>query len=158
VGASVQEDSALSVRKARIEDLSYLVEFTAEEAREAEGSVKIPDTLEKGISAALADNTIATYWVLVDENDIPVGSVSTLKEWSDWNAGYYWWIQSMYLAPSQRGKGRMALLLEAVKSEMKSQKGLELRLYVHKDNGAAVRAYEKSNFEHSDYRIMTLSK
>jgi GNAT superfamily N-acetyltransferase len=148
----------LSVRKARQEDLSYLVEFTAEEAREAEGSVKIPDTLEKGIGAALVDNTIATYWVLVDDNDIPVGSVSALKEWSDWNAGYYWWIQSMYLAPSQRGKGRMTLLLEAVKSEMKSQQGLELRLYVHKDNGVAVRAYEKANFEHSDYRIMTLSK
>lgn len=147
----------MNVRKARIEDLSYLVEFTAEEAREAEGSVKVPDTLEKGIGAALADNAIATYWVLVDDNDIPVGSVSALKEWSDWNAGYYWWIQSMYLAPSHRGKGRMALLLEAVKSEMKSQKGLELRLYVHKDNSAAVRAYEKANFEHSDYRIMTLS-
>jgi len=148
----------LNVRKARLEDLSYLVEFTAEEAREAEGSVRIPDTLEKGIGAALADNTIATYWVLVDDNDIPVGSVSALKEWSDWNAGYYWWIQSMYLAPSQRGRGRMTLLLEAVKSEMKLQKGLELRLYVHKGNGAAVRAYEKANFEHSDYRIMTLSK
>jgi len=147
----------LSVRKARREDLSYLVKFTAEEAIEAEGSIKIPDTLEKGISAALEDNSIATYWVLVDEKDTPVGSVSALKEWSDWNAGYYWWIQSMYLAPSQRGKGRMALLLEAVKSEMKSQKGLELRLYVHKDNGAAVRAYEKSSFKHSDYRIMTLS-
>jgi len=148
----------LNVRKARLEDLSYLVEFTAEEAREAEGSVRIPDTLEKGIGAALADNTIATYWVLVDDNDIPVGSVSALKEWSDWNAGYYWWIQSMYLAPSQRGRDRMTLLLEAVKSDMKLQKGLELRLYVHKGNGAAVRAYEKANFKHSDYRIMTLSK
>jgi GNAT superfamily N-acetyltransferase len=148
----------LNVRKARIEDLSYLVEFTAEEAREAEGTVKIPDTLEKGIGAALADNSIAIYWVLVDENDIPVGSVSALREWSDWNAGYYWWIQSMYLAPSQRGKGRMALLLEKVKSEMNVQKGLELRLYVHKDNNAAVRAYEKANFKHSDYRIMTLGK
>jgi hypothetical protein len=49
----------LNVRKARIEDLSYLVEFTAEEAIEAEGTVKIPDTLEKGIGAALADNSIA---------------------------------------------------------------------------------------------------
>jgi GNAT superfamily N-acetyltransferase len=148
----------LNVRKARIEDLSYLVEFTAEEAREAEDTVKIPDTLVKGIGAALADNSIAIYWVLVDENDIPVGSVSALREWSDWNAGYYWWIQSMYLAPSQRGKGRMALLIEKVKSEMNVQKGLELRLYVHKDNNAAVRAYEKANFNHSDYRIMTLGK
>jgi len=81
--------------------------------------------------------------VLVDDHDNPVGSVSALKEWSDWNAGYYWWLQSMYLSPKQRGKGRMTHLLDAVKYEMEQQKGLELRLYVHEDNRAAIRAYEK---------------
>lgn len=146
------------VRKAELKDLSYLVEFTAEEAREAENSIKIPTTLELGIKKALEDNRIATYWVLVDECDNPVGSVSALKEWSDWNAGYYWWIQSMYLAPNQRGKGRMSILLEAVKLEMTKQNGLELRLYVHKDNKAAISAYEKSNFIHSDYKIMVLNQ
>jgi GNAT superfamily N-acetyltransferase len=146
------------VRKAGLIDLPLLVEFTAEEAREAENSIKIPVTLEKGIKKALEDNKIATYWVLVDESDNPVGSVSALKEWSDWNAGYYWWIQSMYLTPNQRGKGRMSMLLDAVKSEMANQNGLELRLYVHKDNRSAIKAYEKSNFTHSDYKIMVLGK
>jgi len=146
------------VRKADLRDLSFLVEFTAEEAREAENSIRIPVTLEKGIKKALEDNSIATYWVLVDESDNPVGSISALKEWSDWNAGYYWWIQSMYLTQNQRGKGRMSMLLDAIKSEMASQNGLELRLYVHKDNGAAIRAYEKANFLHSDYKIMVLGK
>jgi GNAT superfamily N-acetyltransferase len=146
------------VREAELKDLSYLVEFTAEEAREAEDCIKIPDTLEKGIKKALEDDSVAIYWVLVDGMDTPVGSVSALKEWSDWNAGYYWWIQSMYLTPSQRGKGRMALLLDAVKCKMEQQKGLELRLYVHEDNKAAIRAYEKAEFVHSQYKIMTLSK
>jgi GNAT superfamily N-acetyltransferase len=134
------------------------VAFTAEEAREAEGNIKIPVTLEKGIKKALEDESVAIYWVLVDDNDKPVGSVSALKEWSDWNAGYYWWIQSMYLAPSQRGKDRMAILLDAVKSEMELQQGLELRLYVHEENNAAIRAYQKSDFVHSKYKIMTLRK
>jgi GNAT superfamily N-acetyltransferase len=146
------------VREAELKDLSYLVEFTAEEAREAEDCIKIPDTLEKGIKKALEDDSVAIYWVLVDGMDTPVGSVSALKEWSDWNAGYYWWIQSMYLTPNQRGKGRMALLLDAVKCKMEQQKGLELRLYVHEDNKAAIRAYEKAEFVHSQYKIMTLSK
>ncbi len=147
----------MKVRKAVLDDLPYLVNFTAEEAREAEGSIKIPETLEKGILVALRDPSIATYWVLVDENDTPVGSVSAVREWSDWNAGYYWWIQSMFLSKSQRGKGRMSLLLDAVKHEMKVQKGLELRLYVHKDNCTAVRAYQNAHFSKSDYEIMTLS-
>jgi len=37
----------------------------------------------------------------------------------------------------------MTHLLDAVKYEMEQQKGLELRLYVHEDNRAAIRAYEK---------------
>lgn len=148
----------MRVRKAEFRDLSYLVEFTAKEAREAENSIKIPNTLEKGIKTALEDNNVATYWVLVDDSDTPLGSVSALKEWSDWNAGYYWLIQSMYLLPSQRGKGLMQLLLEAVRSEMNKKKGLELRLYVHKENNTAIKAYEKSGFIHSDYKIMVLGK
>ena len=148
----------MRVRKAELKDLSFLIEFVAEEAREAEGSIKIPDTLEKGIRAALEDCSIAIYWVLVDEENKPVGIVSALKEWSDWNAGYYWWIQSMYLSPSQRGKGRMSMLLDTVKSEMEQQKGLELRLYVHENNQAAIRAYEKAKFVHSPYKIMTLNQ
>ncbi|HHF3406747.1 TPA: GNAT family N-acetyltransferase [Vibrio diabolicus] len=147
----------MKVRKAVLDDLPYLVNFTAEEAREAEGSIKIPETLEKGILVALRDPSIATYWVLVDENNTPVGSVSAVREWSDWNAGYYWWIQSMFLSKSQRGKGRMSLLLDAVKHEMKEQKGLELRLYVHKDNSKAVRAYQNAHFSKSDYEVMVLS-
>ncbi|ODX37520.1 GNAT family N-acetyltransferase [Vibrio parahaemolyticus] len=147
----------MKVRKAVLDDLPYLVNFTAEEAREAEGSIKIPETLEKGILVAFRDPSIATYWVLVDENNTPVGSVSAVREWSDWNAGYYWWIQSMFLSKSLRGKGRMSLLLDAVKHEMKEQKGLELRLYVHKDNRTAVRAYQNAHFSKSDYEIMILS-
>jgi hypothetical protein len=49
----------MKVRKAVLDDLPYLVNFTAEEAREAEGSIKIPETLEKGILVALRDPSIA---------------------------------------------------------------------------------------------------
>jgi GNAT superfamily N-acetyltransferase len=145
----------MHVRRAELKDLPHLVEFTAEEFKEAEGNIRIPDTLEKGIKKALEDDSIALYWILVDDQDKPVGSVSTLTEWSDWNAGYYWWIQSMYLIPDQRGKGYMSLLLEAVKSEMEHQNGLELRLYVHEKNVVAIKAYQKSGFTHSKYKIMT---
>ena len=144
----------ISVRKALLTDLETLVEFTAQEALEAEGSVKIPETLKQGVEAALLDPKIAQYWVLCESEQV-VGSVSAIKEWSDWNAGYYWWIQSMYLAPSQRGKGRMPLLINAVLDEMKSQQGLELRLYVHAENRRAISAYERFGFSASDYQIMS---
>lgn len=40
---------------------------------------------------------------------------------------------------------------------MKEQKGLELRLYVHKDNRTAIKAYQNAHFSKSDYEIMTSS-
>lgn len=149
---------SLKIRKAELRDLHYLVDFTSEEAREAENTVKIPETLTRGIQAALQDSKIATYWVMTDEEDRPIGSVSTTKEWSDWNAGYYWWIQSMYIKPDFRGKGLMSRLIDVVKTEMIAQGGLELRLYVHRNNIVAKKAYEKVGFTYSDYAIMTLSK
>ena len=144
----------MKVRSAELNDLEKLVEFTATEAREAEGHEKDTKKLRNGIKAALADRSIAMYWVLVNEDNQPVGSTSALKEWSDWNAGYYWWIQSMYIRPDYRGKGYLDLLLDAIQLEMKKQNGLELRLYVHENNQAAIRAYEKANFVFSKYRIM----
>lgn len=149
---------SLNIRKAELRDLASLVAFTAEEAREAENSVKIPETLTRGIEVALRDRNVASYWVMTDIDDNPIGSISSVKEWSDWNAGYYWWIQSMYLKPDYRGKGLMRDLISCVELEMHREGGLELRLYVHKDNAVAKRAYEKVGFSFSDYQVMVLGQ
>lgn len=147
--------SHVKVRKAGIDDLDVIVDFIAEEAREAEGRSQSRKTLESGIGKALRDDSIANYWLLVDRSEIPIGCTSVTKEWSDWNAGYYWWIQSMYIAPSHRGKGYLSILIDSITSAARAQKCLELRLYVHTANRAAVRAYEKAGFGGSPYRIMT---
>jgi GNAT superfamily N-acetyltransferase len=144
------------VRKASIKDLEYLVSFTVEEAKAAEGIEKNPSTLREGIKAAIEDNSKSIYWVIVDESNIPFGNVSALKEWSDWNAGYYWWIQSMYISPKQRGRGCSDMLIDEVKKEMKKENGLELRLYVHNSNKIAIKAYQKIGFVKSNYEIMII--
>jgi len=141
-----------------MDDLSILVAFTSQEAEEAEGATRELKRLEKGVKAALEDPSIAMYWILTDETGEPIGSISALKEWSDWNAGYYWWIQSIYIVPEQRGRGHISKLTSAVVKEMESQNGLELRLYVHCKNTRAIRAYEKIGFEKSPYEIMARKK
>jgi ribosomal protein S18 acetylase RimI-like enzyme len=148
----------MKVRKASLQDLPRLVEFTTGEAREAEGSHKVFPNLEKGIRKALEDDSKAMYWILEDDSGMAQGSISALQEWSDWNAGFYWWIQSVYIVPAQRGKGCFELLLNAVVEEMQSRGGLELRLYVHKDNRRAIAAYEKSAFETLPYVCMVLKR
>lgn len=148
----------MKIRKAELKDLDHLVDFTMEEAREAEGLEKPVGVLRNGIEVALIDNSVAMYWVIMDTKGEPIGSVSVTKEWSDWNAGFYWWIQSMYLRPAHRGKGLMRLMLASVKDEMIKQNGLELRLYVHSHNQIAISAYEKAGFASSKYRIMVLGE
>lgn len=146
----------MKVRLANLDDIDALIAFTVHEAEEAEGFASVPKTLRKGIQAALEDNSKATYWLVVDDDDKPVGNISALKEWSDWNAGYYWWIQSMYIAPEYRGKGLVNLLVDSVVEQLKQENGIELRLYVHHENQQAKKAYEKLGFERSKYEIMTL--
>ena len=62
----------------------------------------------------------------------------------------------MYISPSFRGQGYIRLLIDAVKDEMIKDNGLELRLYVHKDNKVAIRAYEKIGFKKSAYDVMII--
>ena len=70
----------MKVRRAELNDLDELVEFTAAEAREAEGCTKDAKTLVNGIKAALKDRSIAMYWLLINKDNQPVGNVSALKE------------------------------------------------------------------------------
>ena len=145
------------IRKATPADLKSLVSFAVAEAKEAEGVKKDWERVRQGISTALNDDSIAMYWVLEKNNSGVIGSVSIVKEWSDWNSGYYWWIQNMYILPEFRGKGLMEKLIQALKDTAQQEGALELRLYVHKNNAQAISAYQKVGFFDADYRVMTMS-
>ena len=147
----------LHIRKATSADLKSLVSFAVAEAKEAEGVKKDSEQVRRGITTALNDDSIAMYWVLEKKSTGVIGSVSIVKEWSDWNSGFYWWIQNMYLLPEFRGKGFMQRLIQALKDAAQDEDALELRLYVHKNNAQAISAYQKVGFFDADYRIMTMS-
>jgi GNAT superfamily N-acetyltransferase len=144
------------VRIANIEDLDMLVSFTLAEAKEAEGIKKSSVIVRKGIKAALENPTIARYWVLENQKREIIGSVSVVKEWSDWHAGYYWWIQSMFIRPEYRGQKLMRLLLDKVREAARKEEAIEIRLYVHKDNIRAIKAYSREGFSVAPYQIMRM--
>lgn len=50
----------------------------------------------------------------------------------------------------------MKKLIQTVKESAIQHKALDLRLYVHKNNKRAIRAYIKSGFVDSDYQIMIM--
>jgi ribosomal protein S18 acetylase RimI-like enzyme len=145
------------IRRATSADLERLVSFAVAEAKEAEGIEKDSEQVRQGVTTALNDDSIARYWVIEKNNTGVIGSVSIVNEWSDWNSGYYWWIQNMYILPEFRGKGLMEQLIQALKEAARNEGALELRLYVHKNNAQAISAYQKVGFFDADYRIMTMS-
>ncbi len=144
------------VRKATIDDLERLVSFTLAEAWEAEGLEGMAERIKKGVHAGLTDPAVATYWVLEDSEASIVGSISVVREWSDWRAGNYWWIQSVYIQPEFRGRGLMKRLMAAVREAAKQEEALELRLYVHDGNARAIRAYKREGFAEMPYQIMAM--
>ncbi|NRP16464.1 GNAT family N-acetyltransferase [Marinobacterium sp. xm-a-152] len=147
--------NSYQVRRATINDLPHILSFIIQEAVESEGRAADLSKLETGISTALNNEAIAIYWMLVDHDSQPVGCTSVVKEWSDWNAGYYWWIQSLFLDPKHRGQGLLNVMMDTVAVDAKADSCLEIRLYVHRDNSVAIRAYQKAEFQPSDYKIMT---
>ena len=60
----------------------------------------------------------------------------------------------MFILPEYRGMGLMEMLLNEVKSAAQNEDAVELRLYVHKDNTRAIKAYQKAGFYNSDYKMM----
>ena len=146
-----------TVRMAQPGDLETLVSFTLAEAADAEGRRIDPNTARRGIAAALADPAVAMYWVLEDGSGRAAGNISVVREWSNWLAGYYWWIQSLYIQPEYRGRGLMRRLVAAVVEEARRQGALDLRLYAHRDNARALHAYLREGFGEMPYVIMAMA-
>jgi GNAT superfamily N-acetyltransferase len=142
------------LRRATSSDLETIVGFTLEEAREAECLDKDADDVRRGVSAGLEDPSVAIYWVAESRDGETVASTSVIREWSNFNGGYYWWVQSMYIAPEHRGSGLVDLLLDKVAEEARDAGAIDLRLYAHGSNARALEAYRRCGFDETPYVIM----
>ena len=143
------------IRRAQAKDLDSLVSFTVAEAREAEGAELDPSIVRRGVEAGLSNRAIAMYWVVESDQGEIVARTSALREWSDWHAQYYWWVQSMYVVPDHRGRGLVEMLIGTVSAEARNRGAADLRLYVHEQNSRAIRAYRRCGFSGLPYRIMS---
>ena len=146
--------SDYSVRRAESTDLETIVAFTLEEAREAEGLDKDADVIRRGVSTGFEDPSIATYWVAESADGEIVASTSSVREWSNFNGGYYWWVQSMYIVPQHRGRGLVDLFLDTLAEEARAAGAVDLRLYAHGSNARALEAYRRCGFNETPYVIL----
>ena len=143
-----------TIRQAEIGDLETIVGFTVLEAGEAEGLGVDTDGIRRGVAAGLEDPSVATYWLAESADGEIVASTSAVREWSNFNGGYYWWVQSMFIMPEHRGGGLVDLLLDTMAKEAQAAGAVDLRLYAHGSNRRAIEAYRRCGFEPTEYVIM----
>ena len=142
------------IRPATRADLATLVAFTLREAHEAEAEQLNAAAAERGVQAAFDDPPRSRYWVAEESGGRIVASTSIVTEWSDFHGGDYWWVQSLFIVPEHRGTGLLERLLDHLAAVGAAAGALDLRLYAHKDNKRALRAYERCGFIEAPYTIM----
>ena len=146
-----------SIREGRESDIDALVDFTLQEARDAEGKDLDAASVTKGVREAFADPPRARDWVAEAPDGVLAASISVVTEWSNFRGGDYWWIQSLFIASDHRGSGLVDLLLDHVAGVAAASRALELRLYAHVANERALRVYRRCGFVTLPYVIMQRS-
>lgn len=140
------------ITKGQIEDIENIAQFQVDMAMESEGTQLDKDTVTKGVSAAMADENKGLYYIARVDGKA-VGSLMLTREWSDWNNGWYWWIQSVYVAPDYRRQGVYKSMYQAVCTDAKQQNVAQVRLYVDKTNTRGQEVYSSLGMQESHYLI-----
>ena len=143
----------LDVRPATDADAALMVRWAEAMAFETEGKQLDDATVARGIAAGLADPQRARYFIATVAGE-PAGTLMLTPEWSDWRDGWWWWIQSVYVAPAHRRKGVYRALYSHVLAQARADSGVcGLRLYVERENTNAQRTYEFLGMVDAGYRM-----
>jgi ribosomal protein S18 acetylase RimI-like enzyme len=145
--------TALAIARATRAHLDALVHGNAAMAEESEGRALDRATLTRGVAAVFDDDRRGFYLVAMRGDDV-VGQLMVTYEWSDWRAGTFWWIQSVYVWPEARRQGVYRALYEHLLALARADGGVcGVRLYVERDNRTARATYEALGMERAVYEL-----
>lgn len=142
-----------AVRAATLADLDAIVEFNARLGWETESKRLDRAILREGVSRGLADPDRLRYWVAEAAGEV-IGQTAVTREWSDWRAGWLWWLQSVYVHADHRGRGVFKALHRRVRDEaLAAGDVIGVRLYVENENRAARESYRALGFADAGYAV-----
>ena len=144
-------NSSIRIRRATPSDLEDVVGFNSAMAQETEDKTLDLSRLRSGVAAVLQREALGFYLLAEIEGRV-VGQLLITSEWSDWRNGFFWWIQSVYVAPEYRRRGVYRALDGYVQAEaLRLGNICGVRLYVDRDNWVAHRVYSSLGMSHSHY-------
>ena len=141
-----------AIRPATNTDAEKIVQFNVDMALESENLRLEPEKIHQGVQKSLSEPSIGRYY-LAHRGDEILGQIRVTLEWSDWNNAHYWWIQNVYVVPSERKQGIYSALHHHVKNLAEQAGACGLLLYVDAQNRAAQAVYKNLNMAQSHYLI-----
>lgn len=146
--------SNTTIRQATPADRDVIVAANLALARETENKILDRDTVAAGVAAQLAEPAHGFYF-LAEEDGAVIGQLALTWEWSDWRNGAFWWIQSVYIDAAHRNRGVFSVLYRHVEKEARRRDGVAgLRLYVDKNNHAAMDVYRRVGMQAAHYDMV----
>ncbi len=141
----------ISIRVATEADVETVVANNAAMALETEGRELDRETLRSGVHRVLSDPTRGVYY-LAEVDGRVVGQLLITREWSDWRDAWFWWIQSVFVAPEARRTGVYRVLHGHVVAEARRAGDVcGIRLYAEQENTRAQQVYERMGMQRSAY-------
>ena len=145
----------IHIRRARQDDTNTITAFNLAMAQETEDRRLDEATLRDGVRSLLGQPQYGFYMIAEQpgaNQTQPIGQVMITYEWSDWRNGVFWWIQSVYVIPEQRGQGVYQAMHRHITDEAKNDPRIcGIRLYVARENERAHAAYRSVGLLPSAY-------
>lgn len=144
------------IREGCPQDAETIAGFLCAMAAESENRRLDPAVVRRGLERSLAGPDLCRYYLAEAEGRV-VGQTMITCEWSDWRAAFFWWIQSVYVRPECRRRGVFrALYAHVVREARRRPDVCGVRLYVEKENAAAIRTYERLGLRRSSHLLYEL--
>ena len=147
----------ITIRKAKPEDATAIIDFQQKMAWETEQMTLVPDIITKGVNAVFNDPYRGMYWV-AENKGLVMASLLITYEWSDWRNCNVWWIQSVYVLPEFRRQGIFRSMYFHIKDEAEKNCIPGLRLYVETNNSSAQNTYEALGMKSLHYKMFEWMK
>src|SRR5579859_816088 len=141
---------SISIRSATRDDIADIAQWNVAMAWETEQKALDPAVLHRGVTAVF-DEPRRGFYLVAEREGEPVGCLLVTYEWSDWRAGDFWWIQSVYVDESARRGGVFRQLYEDAQQRAKQAGAVGMRLYVETENERAQRTYAGLGMERCHY-------
>ncbi len=143
----------LMVRIATRDDASEIANFNVLFAKE---------TVDKNLSLALTTEGVHQvfakfnngFYLIAQLKSVIVGMTMVTREWSDWNNGAFYCIQSIFVTDKEHEKEIHNALFDKAKNLAKEHYDVcGVRLFVHKDDKETQKAYEELGLHKTKYRL-----